>query len=285
MDLEPAAEGFRLVTSQRVLTASKVILTSGGQSYPGSGTAGDGYPIAARLGHTIVPPRPSLVPVTVEAAWVRALKGITVPDVALRVLEIPATSPPGKPRVLATRRGSFLFTHWGLSGPVVLDVSREISGHPTPRQLAIECDFLPALNEAALDALLRESAAAAGKRQLISIVPEELPRRLVEALLNLAQLDGEQKAAEVSKAGRGRLVQVIKRNLMAVTGTLGFEKAEVTAGGIALDEVDSRTMQSKLVPNFYLAGEVLDLDGPIGGYNFQAAFSTGWLAGQSAATT
>jgi predicted Rossmann fold flavoprotein len=287
IELEPAAEGFLLITSGRVLTAGKVILTSGGKSYPGSGTTGDGYRLAAKLGHTIVPPRPALAPVTVDAPWVRALKGITVPDVAVRVLESgPADAPrSGKTSVLATRRGSFLFTHWGLSGPVVLDVSRVISGHPQPRQLAIECDFLPAIKDADLDALLRESAAAAGKRQLVSMLPEALPRRLSEALLTLAQLDGQQKSAELSKVGRARLVQAIKRTLLAVTGTLGFEKAEVTAGGIALSEVDSRTMQSKLVPGLYLAGEVLDLDGPIGGYNFQAAFSTGWLAGQSAAAT
>jgi predicted Rossmann fold flavoprotein len=282
-DLDPIAGGFRLTTAKQELTAASVILTTGGQSYPGSGTTGDGYRLAAKLGHMIVPPRPALTPVTVEAAWVRSLKGITVPHVSVRVLETHGdSSQAGKSRTLATRRGSFLFTHWGLSGPVVLDVSRQISGHPHPRQLAIECDFLPTINEPALEALLRERSASAGKRQLVSILPEELPRRLSETLLALAGLTPEHKAAELSKAGRARLMQLIKRNLLPVTGTLGFEKAEVTAGGISLDEVDSRTMQSKRVPGLYLAGEVLDLDGPIGGYNFQAAFSTGWLAGEAA---
>ncbi len=112
-------------------------------------------------------------------------------------------------------------------------------------------------------------------------MPESLPRRLCEALLERAALSPESKAAELSRAGRARFVQAIKRATIAVSGTRGFGKAEVTAGGVALDEVDSRTLQSKLVPNLYWAGEVLDLDGPIGGYNFQAAFSTGWLAGES----
>jgi predicted Rossmann fold flavoprotein len=282
VDMDRSAEGFQLTTARQSLLARKVILTTGGRSYPGSGTTGDGYRLAAKLGHTIVPQRPALTPVTVEAAWVRALKGITVPDVSVRVLE---TQTSGKPRVLAARRGSFLFTHWGLSGPVVLDVSREISGHPAPRSLVLECDFLPGINDTALDELFRQQAATAGKRQVASILPDELPRRLIEALLQLAHVDPEQRAAELSKSHRGQLVELVKHNRLPVTGTLGFEKAEVTAGGVALEEVDSRTMQSKLVPGLYLAGEVLDLDGPIGGYNFQAAFSTGWLAGQSAAVT
>ena len=128
---------------------------------------------------------------------------------------------------------------------------------------------------------MRNHATIAGKKQLLSILPEQIPRRLAEALLQNAGLNPEQKSAELSKAGRAALVHAIKQTNIPVTGTLGFEKAEVTAGGISLDEVDSRTMQSKLVPGLYLAGEVLDLDGPIGGYNFQAAFSTGWLAGLS----
>lgn len=281
LDLVQSGQHFQLTTSRQTFAVAKVILTTGGRSYPGAGTTGDGYRFAARLGHTIVPQRPALTPVTVEAAWVRELKGITVPDVVVRVIETPVPNEAGKPRALATRRGSLLFTHWGLSGPVVLDVSREISGHPQPRRLTLECDFLPNLKDAALDEMLRQMASAAGKRQLVGILPEELPRRLAESLLQLAQISPEQKAAELSKARRGQLVRFLKHNCVPVTGTLGFEKAEVTAGGVSLDEVDSRTMHSKLVPGLYLAGEVLDLDGPIGGYNFQAAFSTGWLAGSS----
>ena len=286
VELERAGGGWRLTTSRRTLEAEKLILTTGGQSYPGSGTTGDGYAFAAGQGHTIVTPRPSLVPVTTEAPWVRGLKGITVPEVALRVIDpgealALSQTKSGKPLCLAERRGSFLFTHFGLSGPVVLDVSREISGHPSPRRLLLECDFLPEIKEAALDESLRQQAATAGKKQLVNILPESLPRRLTEALLELAGLDQNHKAAELSKAARLKLVQLIKRNTIAVSGTMGFKKAEVTAGGVHLDEVDSSTMQSKLAPNLYLAGEVLDLDGPIGGYNFQAAFSTGCLAGES----
>jgi predicted Rossmann fold flavoprotein len=273
MELSPIDDGFRLVTSRRTLDCKHVIITSGGKSYPGSGTTGDGYRLAQQFGHTIIPPRPALVPITTGAAWVKLLSGVTIPDVEMKLIDC-AT----KPQAMDTRRGSLLFAHFGLSGPVALDISRHISGHARPQSLQLICDFLPTVSQAELDAELRNQATIAGKKQLLSILPEQIPRRLAEALLQNAGLIPEQKAAELSKTGRAALVQTIKQTKIAVTGTLGFEKAEVTAGGISLDEVDSRTMQSKLVPGLYLAGEVLDLDGPIGGYNFQAAFSTGWLA-------
>ncbi len=264
-------DGFTLTTPRRVIAAPRVVLTVGGQSYPGSGTTGDGYTFAARLGHTIIPPRPALVPVTVAAGWVAELRGITIPDVHLRILE-------GE-RDLAARRGSMLFAHFGLSGPAVLDVSRAVSKHARPQALVLEVDFLPALGEAALDEFLRTEAAASGKKQLAGILAGQLPRRLCEMLLHVQGWPMDRKAAGLSKVDRARLVQAVKRTRLPITGTLGFKKAEVTTGGIALDEVDSRTMQSKRVPGLFIAGEVLDLDGPIGGYNFQAAFSTGWLAG------
>jgi predicted Rossmann fold flavoprotein len=134
-----------------------------------------------------------------------------------------------------------------------------------------------------VDEFLREETAAAGKKQLAAVLAARLPRRLCEALLPLAGLPDDRKAAALSRADRARLAAAVKHARLSVTGTLGFGKAEVTAGGVSLDEVESHTLKSKIVPNLYIAGELLDLDGPIGGYNFQAAWSTGWLAGQSAA--
>jgi hypothetical protein len=275
LDLAPRPPGFALTTPRRVVSARRVILTTGGQSYPGAGTTGDGYRFAAKLGHTIVPTRPALVPVRVDAPWVAELRGITLPDVAVRVLE--------EQRSLASCRGSFLFAHFGLSGPVVLDVSREISGHPKPASLHLEVDLLPARQQADLDEYLRQESLASGKKQLAVVLSELLPRRLCEVLLSCAGLPADRRAAALSRPDRTRLVEQIKRLRLPVLGTLGFAKAEVTAGGIALDEVESRSLQSKRVRDLFIAGEVLDLDGPIGGYNFQAAWSTGWLAGSAAA--
>lgn len=279
---------FTLTTPARQLTAGSLIITTGGRSYPGCGTTGDGYLWAAELGHTIVPPKPALTPVTTELAWVRSLQGVTIPDVAVRVALQPASPPPqssgrrSKPTPLAQARGSFLFTHFGLSGPAILDVSRVIGRHPDPRELHLICDFLPDDTVGQLSAWVDEQCAADGRRQLSGILAERLPRRLVECLAAEAQVPVERRAAEVSRRDRQRLVAMIKESSLPVSGVMGFRKAEVTSGGVSLDEVNSRDLQSKLVPHLFFAGEVLDLDGPIGGYNFQAAFSTGWLAGQSA---
>ena len=274
-DLQPHPSGFALTTPRRVVHAGRVILTTGGQSYPGCGTTGDGYAFVARLGHTIVPPRPALVPITIDAPWVAELRGVTLPDVGVRVVE-------GN-TVLQSGRGSLLFAHFGLSGPVILDLSRVVSGHPDPKSLALEVDLLPGWKETDLDEYLRVETAASGKKQLAAVLSVHLPRRLCDAVLPQAGLPADRRAAALSRPDRGQLLGCLKRLRVPVTGTLGFGKAEVTAGGVALAEVDSRTMESKRVPRLYIAGELLDLDGPIGGYNFQAAWSTGWLAGNAAA--
>lgn len=278
LDLEPITGGFQLTTPHQTLTTSSVIVTSGGKSYPGSGTCGDGYGWAEKLGHTIRPLRPALTPLTTNAEWVRELKGVTIADVQVSLWD-PTAPVKKKPKPVDTRRGSFLFTHFGLSGPVVLDISRAVTGHERPSDLILECDFLPELSAAGLEETLQRAAAHLGKRPVSAALPETLPRRLLETLLAQLGIPAEQKLSELSKQHRGQLVTAIKHTRILLSGARGYQKAEVTAGGVALEEVDSSTMQSKLVPGLYWAGEVLDLDGPIGGFNFQAAFSTGWLAG------
>ncbi len=272
-DLRKSGADFEVVTNRRILACPRVILTSGGQSYPGSGTRGDGYGFATKLGHTIVPTRPALVPLTVQAPWVSDLKGLTLADVNVKVLE--------QNRPLLAKRGGFLFAHFGLSGPAPLDVSKAVSRHPNPTSLELELDFLPGRAESELDEFLRNESLASGKKQLAVVLSEVLPRRLCDALLTLTGQPVDRRATGLNKVDRQKLVQAMKRLRVPLRGTLGFEKAEVTSGGVSLDEVDSRTMESKLCPGLFLAGEVLDLDGPIGGYNFQAAWSTGWLAGRN----
>jgi predicted Rossmann fold flavoprotein len=265
-----AATGFQLTTSQRTIETENLILATGGRSYPSCGTTGDGYRLAAALGHRIVEPHPGLVPITSHALWVVALQGVTLPDVSVAVVE-------SKP--LAVRRGSLLFTHFGVSGPVILDVSHVVSGHAQPTALVLRCDLLPDVTEAALEDGLVRQQSAAGKRRVASLLDPWLPHRVGETIVVVSGTSPELPVGEFSKAQRRWLVETVKRLEIPVAGTMGFRKAEVTAGGVSLDEVDSRTMQSKLVPGLYFAGELLDLNGPEGGYNFQAAFSTGWLAG------
>jgi predicted Rossmann fold flavoprotein len=220
---------------------------------------------------------------------VRDLKGITVSGVLLRVVDPNRDElPKGKrrrsglpPGVLIERRGSVLFTHFGLSGPAVLDVSRAFTGTADPRNLVLTLDFLPDADAAKIEQQFRAIAAQEGKRLVAGVVADRLPRRLGDSLMTRAEIAPDRRAAELSAIERGRLIDQLKQCQICITGSRGFEKAEVTAGGVALEEVGSRDMQSKLVPNLFLAGEILDLDGFIGGYNFQAAFSTGWLAGES----
>jgi len=271
---------FLIETVNRNLTAKKVVIAVGGQSYPGSGTTGDGYAWAQAFGHTIIPPRPALAPLTTHVQWVLQLRGVTVTDVQLQLVmrNRPVHS---KQRPLTTRRGSLLFAHFGLSGPAAMDVSGTVTAQSSQDKLDLICDFLPALSVGNLQERLKEASVLDGKRQIGAVVAPELPRRLTEALLHEANVPSDRRLAELSRVERDSAVDSLKCHSIPLSGTLGFKKAEVTAGGVALSEVDSRTMQSKIVPNLYLAGEILDLDGPIGGYNFQSAFSTGWLAGQN----
>ena len=285
VDLRPHASGFRLITAKRTLRAKKVVLTTGGCSYPGCGTTGDGYRWAATLGHTIVTPRPALVPIVTDATWVADLQGIAIPDVVLRMAGAGSGPSPGgtgakREKLRGEWRGALLFTHFGLSGPVVLNASRVVSACPRGRRPLLHCDLVPRVNEEQLDEMLAATSTRSGRR-VVSLLERWLPRRLAAVLVVQAQLASDRRAAELSRQERLRLVQAVKRLSIRTTGTLGFEKAEVTAGGVSLDEIDSRTMESKRVPGLFVAGELLDLDGPIGGYNLQAAFSTGYLAGES----
>lgn len=292
VDVERDETGFRIHTSTRTLATPRLILTTGGCSYPGSGTTGDGYAWARRLGHHVENPRPSLVPLRVDAPWVADLKGVTL-DQAKAAIKVNPLNPgaasgtepkakgpaKGSNKPLAEAVGGLLLAHFGLSGPSILDVSRAVSGHPRPSELVVELDLAIDWSEERLEQHFRDEAAAGNRAHIASLLP--LPHRLAAQLVTLCQISDAQRIAELSKDRRRQLIGMIKRLTLPVKGTLGFGKAEVTAGGVALGEVDSRTMESRLVPGLFFAGEILDLDGPIGGYNFQAAFSTGMLAGDS----
>ncbi|HAN97974.1 MAG TPA: aminoacetone oxidase family FAD-binding enzyme [Planctomycetaceae bacterium] len=259
-------------------TAPQVIVTVGGRSYPGCGTTGDGYPWLAELGHEIVPPVPSLVPLTLDAPWLRELQGLTFDPVEVAVWDVddPAARRPKRP--LARCRSSLLITHVGLSGPAAMNVSREVARRASHRTL-LTCDWFPDRTVDNLLAELLERRADEPRKSLAAALARIVFARFAEALVRHLGCDPERRLAEVPMEWFRRIAAGLKGLPLVVTGTLGFAKAEVTAGGVRLSEVDSRTMASRKVPGLYLAGEVLDLDGPIGGFNFQAAFATGWLAG------
>lgn len=289
--IERSDTGFVVVTDRRSLETEKLVLAVGGQSYPGCGTRGDGFGWAAVLGHRVIAPQPALVPITTAAAWVSELQGITIEDCMVRVVEMKARRASGAADVspqdlrgalcLAEARGSLLFAHFGLSGPAALDVSRAVSGHGDRWRLALTCDFLPDWTLERVDVELGRKMKDGAKKTMASLLDGWVPRRLAETIVARASAPLDRRAADCSKTERRAIGTLIKQLAIPITGTLGFEKAEVTAGGVSLDEVDSRTMESKIVPGLFIVGELLDLDGPIGGYNLQAAFSTGWHCGNS----
>ena len=174
-----------------------------------------------------------------------------------------------------------LFAHFGVTGPAVMDVSHAVSGFRGAQYAGVALRSPAGGERERVGGPAGQAAAAEGKRRAAALVQPWLPRRVAETLLALIGTPPDRPAGEFSKLERRRLAQTIKRLDVPISGTMGFRKAELTAGGVALEEVDSRTMQSRIVPNLYFAGELLDLNGPVGGYNFQAAFSTGWLAGES----
>lgn len=281
-----SGDRFMVETARRSLQAESVVLTVGGKSYPGSGTAGDGYPWAQQLGHLLVDTHAALTPITTRDAWVPELSGVTVGDVVLAVQSEDGSSPyPPKAKRLERdprRRGSMLLTHFGLSGPAPLDVSRAISQHPSPQELQAICDWLPTQTEQETESAIQAVANQRGGKNVAALLSEWLPRRLAEQLAILAELPEGQSLAELSRDQRKRVIAAVHRFEFRLHGVRGYKKAEVTMGGVALGEVDSRTLQSKKTPGLFFAGEILDIDGPIGGYNFQAAFATGRLAGEHA---
>ena len=277
---------FAVQVGDESIQCRSVIVTTGGLSFPGCGTTGDGYPWAQNFGHTIVDTIPALTPLLSRCEWANELKGVTIDPTRVEVWEPEVEGTKKKKRKpIASTTGSFLFTHFGFSGPAAMDVSREVAGHATKNRLTLSCDFLPSEKVGSVEQQLIGEKKSAGGRTTIRVVSElfpQFPKRLVEQLLEQASVSGDRRFAELSSQQISAIALQLKELSFPLNGTLGYEKAEVTAGGVKLSEVNSSTMESKLMSNLFFAGEILDLDGPIGGFNFQSAWSTGWLAGQSA---
>ncbi len=255
-----------------------MIVSVGGKSYPGCGTTGDGYSWLSKLGHQIVAPKPALVPLVGGTAATHALSGLTLEDALVSV--VPAE---GKRKPLEQRRSSFLFTHLGFSGPAAMDVSRNFTRAPSPRELLMLLDLVPDQAPQELEGWLQKARQQAGRTAVATVLSERVPRRIAECLVEQSGIAIETRMSELPAASARKIHEWLKAWAMPITGSRGFDKAEVTSGGVDLREVDPRTMASRLHKGLFLAGEILDLDGWIGGYNFQSAFCTGFVAGEAAA--
>ncbi len=261
--------------SEERLSGKAVILATGGASYPGTGSTGDGYRLAETLGHPVTPIRPALVPLITADDLVGRLQGLSLRNVRCTLLTN------GKPQ--AREFGEMLFTHNGLSGPIILTLSRRaVDGLLTGARVSVSIDLKPALEQDILDARLRREFDAHGKRLFKTILGELLPRSLIPICIDLTGIPADKPGHQITADERKRLRLWLKDFQLEIVGHAPIAQAIVTAGGVDLKQVDPRSLESRLHPGLFFAGELLDLDADTGGFNLQAAFSTGWLAGGSA---
>lgn len=263
--------GFSLRTPKGSERFDRVLIATGGLSYPGTGSDGDGYAFAKALGHRVVPCRPALIPLTVKESLPADAMGLSLKNVAVRV-----ETPNGKK--VYEDFGEMLFCHFGVSGPVILSASSFLD-FDQEKEYRLCIDLKPALTEEELDKRVLSDFRDNQNRDFINALNRLLPQKLIGPVVSLSRIDPRKKVHLVSREERQRLVAILKKLPLTVTGTRPIKEAIVTRGGVDLGEVDPRTMESRLVPGLYFAGEVLDVDGLTGGFNLQIAFSTGRLAG------
>lgn len=267
-------------TTDREFPADAVIVATGGASYPGTGSSGDGYRLAQAAGHTLIPIKPSLVPLEVEEDWIRELQGLSLKNVAATVL--------GNGKKAAEDFGEMLFTHYGLSGPIILSLSKKVSellAAVPAQEVAIEINLKPALSAETLDKRLQRDFTKFARKQLKNSLHDLLPAKLVPVIIDLSFIDPDKFVHQITKEERLRLLHVLQHLSFTISRTRPVAEAIVTAGGVSTKELNARTMESKLLPGLFFAGEVIDIDGYTGGFNLQAAFSTGYVAGKYAASS
>lgn len=270
----PAVRGVKLAGGRELL-ADAVIVATGGKSYESTGSAGDGYRFAAHAGHRVKELKPALVPFVTKESWPKALQGLSLKNVSVTLKK--------EKKKIYEGFGEMLFTHFGVSGPLILSASSYYvkKYNDMPARLCI--DLKPALSDEQLDRRLLREFDRSRNRQFKNALDSLLPAKLIPVLVALSGIPPEKKAGELTREERNSLASCLKNLTMTVTGTRGFQEAIVTQGGVDVKEVNPSTMESKLVKGLYFAGEVLDLDALTGGFNLQIAWSTGYLAGLSAA--
>ena len=262
-----------VVTDRETYHADAVVIATGGKSYPATGSTGDGYILAAQVGHKITDIRPSLVPIVTEESWVKDLMGLSLRNVELSVV--------AKNKVQAKMFGEMMFTHFGITGPIVLSLSHTVGKLMRKKNIGtigLDINLKPALSSETLDKRLQKDFDLYSKKQLINGMKDLLPSRLIPLIIELAGIDPQKPINQISKEERQQIGYMLQHMPLNVKGLRPVEEAIVTAGGISLKEFNPKTMESKLVKGLYGAGEVLDIDAFTGGYNLQAAFSTGYVA-------
>jgi len=259
------------VSNKKILTAEKYILATGGKSRPETGSTGDGFIWLKKIGHSVIEPDVALVPIKIKDSWVKQVQGVSLPEVRVSVFQ--------NNTLQFSKTGKILFTHFGLSGPLILNMSKDIGELLKYGEVRLAIDLFPHLDHQALDSHIRTIFETHQNKKLKNVLGLLVPPKIVASILPLTSLDQEHYLNKISRDARLALGKLCKQLYCQVDGFLGTEKAIVTSGGLALEEIDFKTMQSKLYPNLYCVGDVLNFDRPSGGYSLQICWTTGYVAG------
>lgn len=262
-----------MLKSGKIISCDMVVLATGGASYPGTGSTGDGYKMAKELGHTIVPLKPSLVPLITKEEWVKDLQGLSLKNVSITLVD-------NKGKKIYSDFGEMLFTHFGVSGPIILSASRHILYYDY-KGVKLIIDLKPALAEEKLDERIQRDFLKFSRKQFKNSLDELLPQKLIPVIVRLSKIDSAKTVNQITKEERRFLVKLLKNLTLTINGARPIEEAIVTSGGVSVDEINPSTMESKLIKGLFFAGEVIDLDAYTGGFNLTIAFSTGYLAGMN----
>ncbi|MDP4093142.1 MAG: NAD(P)/FAD-dependent oxidoreductase [Bacillota bacterium] len=264
--------GLVLKSGQKV-ECDSVVIATGGLSYPGTGSTGDGYKMASKLGHGIIEQKPSLVPLITGEEWVKELQGLSLKNVGITMY-----NKSGKK--VYNDFGEMLFTHFGVSGPIILSSSRHILDY-NYRDIKLSIDLKPALTEEKLDERIRRDFELFSNKQFKNSLDELLPKKMVPVMVALSKIAPDKTVNQITKDERKNLVRLFKNLEVTITGARPVKEAIVTAGGVDTDQINPSTMESKLIKGLFFAGEIIDVDGYTGGFNLTIAFSTGYVAGMS----
>ena len=262
-----------LLTNGKKMKADAVIVATGGISYPSTGSTGDGYRFAKETGHRVTELLPSLVPMEVRQWYAKELQGLSLRNIEIRITD-------GKKK-LYEEFGEMLFTHYGVTGPVILSASSVVGKTLRKKELTLHIDLKPALSEEQLDKRILREFDTNHNKQYKNSIDSLFPAKLKPVMIELSEIEPEKKVNEITKEERQRLVHLIKDFTMTLTGLRGYNEAIITKGGVSVKEIDPGTMESKIIKGLYFAGEVLDLDAVTGGYNLQIAWSTAYVAAQA----
>lgn len=260
-------------TQKGIFLGKNTLIATGGVSYPSTGSTGDGYTLAASADHTIQPPRPAIIAFETEETWVKALQGTPIKNATIIAYQ--------RNKKVAEHFGEALFTHYGISGPAILDISKTIVECLSNGPVQLHIDFKPNHALEKLDETLLHQIRKFGSKTIKSCLTLFISEKVAHVFLGICNIDPQKKASQITLQERKKIVKHLKDVHLTLVRHRPIEESIITAGGICLDEVDAKTLESKLTKGLYFAGETLDIDGPTGGFNLQAAFSTGYLAGSS----